>query len=156
MQLQAGSPVYMSWPHFLHGDPVLRQSLEGVEAPQRDRDEFYFDIEPIWGTTLAAHAAFQFNVLVSRNGYHGFDNIQQKVMLPFLMLEEGVPGPNEAVLAKMNLLMKIGDNVKNLVFLILVAVGFLCMIPEIVIWSKSCCCSTSSDKPQTKLSSLKT
>ena len=89
----------MSWPHFLHGDPVLRQSLEGVEAPARERDEFYFDIEPIWGTTLSAHAAFQFNVLVNRNGYHGFDNIQQKVMLPFLMLEEGVQGPNEVLLA---------------------------------------------------------
>ena len=146
----------MSWPHFLHGDPLLINSLEGLDLGRRDHDEFFLDIEPQWGTTLAAHAAFQFNVLVNRNGYHGFDNIQQKVMLPFLMLEEGVQGPNEAVLAKMNLLMKIGENVKNLVFLILVAVGFLCMLPEIVIWSKSCCCSTSNDKPHLKLSSLKT
>lgn len=152
--VQAGSPVYMSWPHFLHGDPVLRSGVAGLEPPVRDLHEFYLDIEPEWGATMSAHAAFQFNVLVSRNGYSGFDKIQQKVMLPFLMLEEGVPGPNEVLLSKMDFVLTIADKVKNLLVLVLVISGFLCMIPEMVFWCRSCC-SPHPDKHQhLKLSTL--
>ena len=131
----------MSWPHFLHGDPVLRERVEGLEPPRREEDEFYLDIEPQWGATLSAHAAFQFNVLVDRNSYSGFENIEKRVVLPFLMLEEGVPGPNQFLSTKMEMLLTIADKVKNLMFLVLVTIGFICMLPEIVIWSKSCCCS---------------
>jgi len=134
-----GSPVYMSWPHFLHGDPVLRNAVDGLDDPVRDEHEFYFDIEPEWGTTLSAHAAFQFNVLVRRNGFSWFDKVQKRVMLPFLMLEEGVPGPNTVIKEKMNLLLTIGENIKNLIFLIAMVLGFLCMLPEICLWIKSCC-----------------
>ena len=135
----------MSWPHFLHGDPILRQRVDGVEAARRDQHEFYLDIEPQWGATLSAHAAFQFNVLVDDDSYSGFRNIKERVMLPFLMLEEGVPGPNQIVSTKMEMLLSMADKVKNLMFLVLVSIGFICMLPEIVIWSKSCCC-TSSEK----------
>ena len=144
MLLQEGSPVYMSWPHFLHGDPSIRNAVDGVEEPRRDEHEFYFDIEPLWGTTLSAHAAFQFNVLVSRNGFSEFNNIQQRTFLPFLMLEEGVPGPNDVILSKIQLLLTIADTVKNLTFLILAFIGFICMIPEIIHWSRSCCRNNES------------
>ena len=136
----------MSWPHFLHGDPVLRQRVDGLEPPRRKDHEFYLDIEPQWGATLSAHAAFQFNVLVDRDSYSGFENIQRRVVLPFLMLEEGVPGPNQIVSTKMEMLLTIADKVKNLLFLVLVTIGFICMLPEIVIWSKSCCCSNGREK----------
>ena len=138
----------MSWPHFLHGDSLLINSLDGLELGRRDHDEFYLDIEPQWGTTLAAHAAFQFNVLLTRDSYHGFRNIKNgRVMLPFLMLEEGVPGPNDVIMEKMSLLMTIAENVKNLTFLALVLLGFICMLPEIVFWSRSCCnCSSSKQE----------
>ena len=131
----------MSWPHFLHGDPMLMTRVDGVAPPRRDQDEFYLDIEPQWGATLSAHAAFQFNVLVDRDSYEGFSKIRKRVMLPFLMLEEGVAGPNETVSTKMEMLLTIADKVKYLMFLVLVTVGFVCMLPEIVIWSRSCCCS---------------
>ena len=172
----------MSWPHFLHGDSILREAVDGLSPPVRDDHEFYFDIEPQWGTTLSAHAAFQFNVLVryekknwklksrvqrtdhdqssvteltsdfylffSKQEYSGFENIQQKVMLPFLMLEEGVPGPNEFLISKIGMLLTAADSAKNLTFLVLVTIGFLCMIPEIVFWSKSCCSGQNNqEKP---------
>ena len=91
----------MSWPHFQHGDPVLRERVEGLEPARREEHEFYLDIEPQWGATLSAHAAFQFNVLVDRNSYSGFEKIEKRVVLPFLMLEEGVSGPNQIVSTKM-------------------------------------------------------
>ena len=136
----------MSWPHFQHGDPVLRERVDGVEPARREEHEFYLDIEPQWGATLSAHAAFQFNVLVDRDSYSGFENIKKRVVLPFLMLEEGVPGPNQIVSTKMEMLLTIADKVKNLMFLVLVTIGFICMLPEIVIWSKSCCCSNGREK----------
>ena len=135
----------MSWPHFQHGDPVLRERVEGLEPARREEHEFYLDIEPQWGATLSAHAAFQFNVLVDRDSYSGFENIKKRVVLPFLMLEEGVPGPNQIVSTKMEMLLTIADKVKNLMFLVLVTIGFICMLPEIVIWSKSCCCSNGRE-----------
>lgn len=136
---KTGSPVYMSWPHFLHGDPMLRNGVDGLDTPNRDEDEFYFDIQPEWGTTLAAHAAFQFNVLVRKNGFSWMNNIEKRVMLPFMMLEEGVAGPSEIIREKIQMLITIGENVKNITFLVAVTVGFICMLPEIVLWIKFCC-----------------
>ena len=133
-----GSPVYMSWPHFLHGDSVLQSGVEGLDPPNRTEHEFFLDIQPDWGVTLAAHAAFQFNVLVRRNGFSWFENVKKRAMLPFMMLEEGVPGPTDVIKEKVNLLMTVGENVKNLIFLIAVGVGFICMLPEIILWIKSC------------------
>ena len=120
---------------------MLRNGVDGLDTPNRDEDEFYFDIEPEWGTTLAAHAAFQFNVLVRKNGFSWMNNIEKRVMLPFMMLEEGVAGPSEIIKEKIQLLLTIGENVKNIAFLVAVTVGFVCMLPEIVLWIKSCCYS---------------
>merc|ERR1719322_706472 len=30
---QAGNPVYMSWPHFLHGDSILTEAVDGLTPP---------------------------------------------------------------------------------------------------------------------------
>jgi len=134
-----GSPVYISWPHFLHGDPLLRNGVDGLDPPNKEEDEFYLDIQPDWGITLKAHAAFQFNVLVRKNGFSWLNKVKKRVMLPFMMLEEGIAGPSEIIVEKVKLLMTVADKVKNLTFLICVCVGFIFMLPEIVLWIKSCC-----------------
>ena len=61
---QAGNPVYMSWPHFLHGDSILTEAVDGLTPPNVDNHSFVLDIQPEWGITLSAKARFQFNVLV--------------------------------------------------------------------------------------------
>ena len=88
---QASNPVYMSWPHFLHGDPALRTSIDfigGLEEPQADLHAFILDVQPDWGITLRARAAFQFNVLLERNEFPWTENISDKVsqdiIRPFL------------------------------------------------------------------------
>ena len=70
----------------------------------------------------------------------------------FILLDTGSqvsttkPGPNDVIMEKMSLLMTIAENVKNLTFLALVLLGFICMLPEIVFWSKSCCnCSSKQE-----------
>ena len=54
----------MSWPHFLHGDSILTEAVDGLTPPDVDNHSFILDIQPEWGITLSAKARFQFNVLV--------------------------------------------------------------------------------------------
>ncbi len=43
---QPGSPVYMSWPHFLHGDPKLFETVNGL-SPDEDIHSFTMDLMPV-------------------------------------------------------------------------------------------------------------
>ena len=62
-----------------------------------------------------------------------------QVMLPFLMLDEGVPEPNEFIMGQVHLVTRTADQVKNLTLLVGAALSFLCMAPEIFLWARSCC-----------------
>lgn len=136
------SPVYMSWPHFLYGNPELRENVLGIDSPNQTTHAFYLDIQPEWGVTLAARARFQMNVMVQKNGFSWFDQIQEPVVLPFLYIDEGVEGPNAIVQAKVNMLLTIADNVRNISAFMGILIAFVFMIPEIVFWAKSCCSSS--------------
>jgi len=137
---QAGNPVYMSWPHFLHGDSVLREAVEGLTPPDVNNHSFVLDIQPDWGITLSARARFQFNVLVEPSKeFPWLANVKDKVMLPFLMLDEGVPKPNGFIKGQVNLVTTMADKVKSLTLLVGASLSFLCMAPEIFLWARSCC-----------------
>jgi len=137
---QAGNPVYMSWPHFLHGDSVLREAVEGLTPPDVNNHSFVLDIQPDWGITLSAKGRFQFNVLVEPSKeFPWLANVKDKVMLPFLMLDEGVPEPNGFIKAQVNLVTTMADQVKSLTLLVGASLSFLCMAPEIFLWARSCC-----------------
>ena len=41
-----GSPAFISFPHFLHADPFLLDSVEGL-APNMDVHHFYIDLIPV-------------------------------------------------------------------------------------------------------------
>lgn len=43
---QPGSPIYMSWPHFLHADPRIRRLIHGM-APDEDKHSFFMDVMPV-------------------------------------------------------------------------------------------------------------
>ncbi|XP_023331176.1 scavenger receptor class B member 1 [Eurytemora carolleeae] len=138
------SPVLMSWPHFLYGDLELREGVDGIPPPDRENDSFQMELEPKWGTTLAIRARFQMNVFISNSGYSEFSKIKKGVYLPFLILDEGIPGPNQYVLSKVKMLMGLEDTVQSFTAVGGILLGLLCMIPEIIIWSRSCCCKTKS------------
>ena len=40
------SPIYLSWPHFLHGDPYLRKLVQGL-APDEQAHSFILDVLPV-------------------------------------------------------------------------------------------------------------
>ena len=41
-----GNPIYMSWPHFLHGDPDLLRTVEGLN-PDPELHSFILDVDPV-------------------------------------------------------------------------------------------------------------
>ena len=43
---QKGSPIYLSWPHFLHGDPKLVTSVQGL-SPDENKHSFIIDMLPV-------------------------------------------------------------------------------------------------------------
>lgn len=47
----ADSPVLLSFPHFYMGDPRLREAVNGMDAPDPDRHEFYIDVQPVSAMT---------------------------------------------------------------------------------------------------------
>lgn len=110
-----GSPIYMSWPHFMYGDPQLRKDIEGM-SPDPEKHSFQFDVVPVrstadgrsdsdskwllslqkYGISLAARARLQMNVIVKPDkDFTWFQDIPREIVLPFAWLEEGVFGPNE-------------------------------------------------------------
>lgn len=61
-------PAYISFPHFLHGDPKLRERIEGLE-PDVNVHSTYLDIHPTLGYTMAGITRLQINVMVSDMKY---------------------------------------------------------------------------------------
>ena len=43
---QPGSPIYLSWPHFLHGDLELLNGVRGLD-PDHEKHSFVFNVEPV-------------------------------------------------------------------------------------------------------------
>ena len=58
------SPAYVSYPHFLHGDPMLINQFEnGTFHPTRKEHESYITLEPLTGVPLEVAVKLQINVL---------------------------------------------------------------------------------------------
>eukprot|EP01032_Pedospumella_encystans_P012890 gene12890-14876_t len=55
-----GLPVFVSFPHFLHGDPRLIGAVEGLD-PNEDVHDSIFDVEPQTGLPTLAHKRLQVN-----------------------------------------------------------------------------------------------
>ena len=55
-----GIPVFVSFPHFLHGDTRLVSAVEGLN-PNEDVHDSIFDVEPQTGLPTLAHKRLQVN-----------------------------------------------------------------------------------------------
>ena len=59
-------PVFGSKPHFLDGDPILREKVLGLH-PNCSLHETVVDVEPITGANLQANKQFQINLQVNQS-----------------------------------------------------------------------------------------
>ena len=60
------APVFISFPHFLHGSDELVNAFKGLH-PDEEKNQFYMDYEPTLGLPLAGSARAQMNVLVEKD-----------------------------------------------------------------------------------------
>ncbi|CAG0905642.1 unnamed protein product, partial [Cyprideis torosa] len=55
------SPALLSFPHFYNADPVFLEGVDGLN-PDKNKHQFFFDINPQLGLALQAKARFQINL----------------------------------------------------------------------------------------------
>lgn len=86
---QFNAPIVLSWPHFLHAD---RKYLEAVEGMRPDPEEhgFWFDIQPVTGTTLSARARIQINVNIRNTARFEDLSHVNDTLIPVLWFDEGI------------------------------------------------------------------
>ncbi|CAH2108669.1 unnamed protein product [Euphydryas editha] len=84
-----GSPAFLSLPHFLHGDPELREKVRGLD-PDPELHSFYFAVEPRLGVPLDVAGRFQFNVFIEPcSNIALYENVP-KMMFPIFWVEQRV------------------------------------------------------------------
>jgi len=87
---QFNAPIILSWPHFLHANQTFFDKIQGWEPAETEKHGFYFDIQPITGTTLSAKARIQINLALQHSdSFSGLQEIQDTI-LPLLWFEEGL------------------------------------------------------------------
>ncbi|XP_031567524.1 lysosome membrane protein 2-like [Actinia tenebrosa] len=71
------SPIVISTPHFLLGDPYLRQQVQGL-SPNKDKHGLFLSIEPMTGIPLQALIRLQINLHIQQVDYiTGTKNIRE-------------------------------------------------------------------------------
>lgn len=83
------APIYISMPHFLDADPYFLSKVNGL-TPDRDKHEFYIDLEPRTGSPVTLSARVQLNVAISKPpGLVRFRNVPE-IMFPVFWQELSV------------------------------------------------------------------
>lgn len=58
-----GAPIFVSFPHFYSGDPILYEKFEGIK-PVKDLHATYADLHPRMGYPMQYASRFQINVRI--------------------------------------------------------------------------------------------
>jgi len=86
---QFNARIILSWPHFLDAEEKFREAVEGLE-PNETKHGFWFNIQPVTGTTMSVKSRFQINFAVEK--LEAFDDLDKvdDIVLPILWFEDGV------------------------------------------------------------------
>ncbi|KAM3963772.1 LOW QUALITY PROTEIN: scavenger receptor class B member 4 [Aphomia sociella] len=91
-----GSPAFISLPHFLHGDPRLRDLVTGMD-PDPEKHSFYFAVEPRLGVPVDVAARFQLNMYLEPNPHVALYENVPKMLFPILWVQQKVLIDNSIV-----------------------------------------------------------
>jgi len=84
-----GAPIVLSWPHFLHANSSFIDAVQGMN-PDKEKHQFFFDVQPTTGSTLSARARAQINIVVLQNSdFSGLDKVKNTTV-PLLWFDEGL------------------------------------------------------------------
>ncbi|CAH2101836.1 unnamed protein product [Euphydryas editha] len=84
------APALASFPHFLRGDPKLREDITGLNA-NSDQYESYLDIHPTLGIALSGKSSLQLNIQIKKsNSFGALNFMKQGIILPIAWIEMSV------------------------------------------------------------------
>ncbi|XP_037929819.1 scavenger receptor class B member 1-like [Teleopsis dalmanni] len=122
---QYDSPIMLSFPHFYLADESLLEAVEGITPPEKEKHEFFIDIQPDMGTTLRARARIQINLAVSQ-----VLDIKQvanfpDIIFPILWFEEGIDQLPDEITNLMNFAATVPPAARVLLLIVFFALGAL-------------------------------
>jgi hypothetical protein len=130
---QFGSPVFLSWPHFLNGDPALRNAVDGLN-PKQELHGFYIDIQPKLGLAMQAKARMQINIQMNR-----VEEIPQtanltNILIPVVWFEDGIDDLPPVVTSLIRQAIDLPEVAeKGLSYVLFILGGLLCLAAIVVI-----------------------
>jgi len=90
-----GSPALISLPHFLHGDEVLLEGVEGITPATEEKHQFHIDMIPELGVPLRVAARMQINMRVQQEHSISILADVKDVLLPMIWFEVSATVTNE-------------------------------------------------------------
>ncbi|KAK8390396.1 hypothetical protein O3P69_010229 [Scylla paramamosain] len=134
-----GSPAFISFPHFLHADPYLLDTVEGM-APNMEDHHFYIDLIPELGIPIQVAARMQINMHVIP--YRGTGPLHagkidilskvEEVYLPLVWFETLAALPDSDAGELKALLFIMNSSIITIIFSLMVGLGLLTIILVLV------------------------
>lgn len=129
-----GTPSFISLPHFYGADPFYLNAIKGLN-PEKEKHEFYLQLEPETGTPLEAKGRVQVNLMLQKiNNINLFKNVPT-VLMPVLWMEQDVILPRSEIW-KLNLLLKF-PTISIIMGSILITLGLLTFLHLVAIKRRS-------------------
>lgn len=96
-----GLPIVSSFPHFLNGDPVLRENIDGLN-PSSELHETHIEVHPRVGILIGGSSKIQINIEARRAASVPFlGKIKDGQILPLIWIEVTVDKIPEPILSLM-------------------------------------------------------
>jgi scavenger receptor class B protein 1 len=90
------SPVFMSLPHYLYGDPFYGDQVEGLN-PTKEKHEFFIALEPKTGVPIQVASRLQANVLFRNDPRVTLFKDIKDTFIPVMWVEHVVTVDEESV-----------------------------------------------------------
>ena len=132
-----GVPLAASFPHFLHADPELRQSVRGVTPPDPARHSMYMAVEQDLGALLATKIRLQVNLVITKDpAFPPLANIRpERLVLPLFWAEEGYDQLPPETMQFVDMILSLPSTLTFGLTVTLLIVGTVCMsVPMVKFW----------------------
>jgi len=136
--LPRGAPIALSYPHFYQADPSYLAAVEGLN-PDKERHQFYVDVQPQFGFPLAIRPRFQLNAIIRRDeDIDIMSNFPDELVLPFLWAQDGFSEPSDEMAAAIKFGLAAPDKIPYIGGGGLLGVGLVMILISVVwiLWNK--------------------
>uniref|UniRef100_A0A0A9X4N1 Protein croquemort n=1 Tax=Lygus hesperus TaxID=30085 RepID=A0A0A9X4N1_LYGHE len=139
-----GSPVFISYPHFYLGDPMLTEKVSGLN-PNREQHNFEMTVEPTFGVPLDIRGRFQVNIMLNPNrNFLLYRDLKERLYMPLLWFDQRA-NLTKPIADEVRLMVKM-HNISMIIAKALLVVG-LVMAATGITWA----CVSFNKTPPNKL-----